>query len=1339
MAVGKIGQFVPGTSNWKTYISRLEQYFIVNKVEEEMKVPTLITLVGDETYELMMDLCSPDNPEDKTYAELVKIVKNHLHPEPSIIAERHKFRQRRQEKGESITQFMAALKNLAKTCAFKESLDDNLRDQLVSGLASDVIKQRLFSEKSLNYMKAYQLARAMEQAEYSASMVENGTQNVNFVNRSKVKEEHGSSLSRSKGQRSKAGRTRTHGQSSRRGKETAQPRVCMCCGRKNHKTRDCFYLNSNCMICGEKGHLKYVCKKARNGNKSSNYFVQNNDSNVELCSTVKELDSDSSDNLFSVFCSNAKTYKPIRLKVTVENVDLLMDVDTGSGVSLIPESIYEESFSLLPVHQSKLKLSSYNASEIKMLGYIIVNVNYKGVTKQLKLYVVPEGGPPLLGRQWLNELKINIINNEAVNQITVKLNEVTSTNKIDSNVCNNEKLLDSLIVQYKSVFDNQLGKLKNCQAKLYLKEDSVPVFCRARPLPFSMKARVENELERLCSEGILTPIDHSEWATAIVPVIKKDGQVRICGDFRISVNPNLNVHKYPIPKIEDIFASLSGGKLFSKIDLSQAYAQIELDDDSKKLVVINTHKGLYMYNRLPYGIASSPSIFQKLMDQLFGKMEGVFVFLDDILITGRNGTEHLNRLKQVFSKLQECGLKVKLDKCSFFQKSVSYLGFIIDAEGLHPSSEKTAAIAKMKIPQNKSELKSFLGLVNYYGKFLPNLSLKLKNLFALLRKNARWKWSKPCQAEFDLVKEELMSEKVLVHYNPNLPVTLACDASPYGIGAVISHVFPNGLSRPIAHASRTLSEAERNYAQIDREALAIIFGVKKFHQYLFGRNFTLITDNKPLMQILDSKKGIPQLAASRLQRWSILLSAYQYDIKCVKSEKNTNADTLSRLPMLYKAKEKIDLGHILYIEESLPITYKTISSETRKDKILNKVFDYTMNGWPNDPDKCEFELKPYWNRKSELHIEQGCILWGFRVIVPEKLRKAILNEIHSSHFGIVKSKSIVRSFCYWPQIDKDITLMCNSCSACKLVTSHPPKTILQPWPQASKPWERLHADFLGPLYGQKYFAITDAFTKWPEIFKIKHNDARTTINCLRSLFARFGIPDYLVTDNGPPFRSSEFEKFLIANGVKHLYSPPYHPPSNGAAENCVKNFKLAIKKAHCENTDLNLAMYRYLFDYRNTQHTTTGSSPAFLMFGRELKSRLHLMKPDLKKFVNNKIQKQIDNHKGNYSKQFDIGAPVYIRDYRHSQESSWIPGKIENKLGNVIYDVKLGEDKVVRRHSNQIISRQSLAYPTSDESVPNVDKEITVNQEPNDLHKQDEPSVSGAVEPRYNLRPRVKE
>ena len=345
---------------------------------------------------------------------------------------------------------------------------------------------------------------------------------------------------------------------------------------------------------------------------------------------------------------------------------------------------------------------------------------------------------------------------------------------------------------------------------------------------------MEQELEKLQHMGIISPVQFSQWAAPIVPVLKQNGEVRICGDYKVTVNQACTVDSYPLPRVDELLANLAGGQYFSKLDLSQAYLQLPLDESSKEYLTVNTHKGLYRYNRLPFGVSSAPSIFQRTIENLLQGIKGVSVYIDDILLTGSTLHEHLQILDAVLQKLRNSGLRLNRKKCFFLRHQIEYLGHVIDKDGIRPTTEKVRAIQEARTPQNFSELRSFFGIINYYHQFLPNLSTTLAPLYRLLQKDVKWTWEQEQEEAFKAAKEALQDDLLLVHYDETKPLILACDASQYGLGAVLSHTMEDGTERPVAYASRTLTPAEKNYSQLEREGLAIIFGIKKFHNYLYG-------------------------------------------------------------------------------------------------------------------------------------------------------------------------------------------------------------------------------------------------------------------------------------------------------------------------------------------------------------------------------------------------------------------------------------------------------------------------------------------------------------------------
>ncbi|CAK1597918.1 unnamed protein product [Parnassius mnemosyne] len=869
----------------------------------------------------------------------------------------------------------------------------------------------------------------------------------------------------------------------------------------------------------------------------------------------------------------------------------------------------------------------YNGHKIDPLGYITVETSYNNSTKLIKYFVVKNGGPPILGRDFMTAF--NFV-------ITTKLNYIR-----------NDSELHKLLNKYSALWRDELGAFNNFKVSLQLKANAVPKFFKPRTVPFALRDKVEQELNRLVHLGILVPINYSQYATPIVPVLKDNGQVKIAGDFSITLNKDLIIEKYPLPRIEEVFAKIGGGEHYSKIDLKNAYNQFVLDDASQELTAINTHKGLFKYTRLVYGLSSGPAIFQRSMETLLSGIDGVSIWLDDICVTGLDRNSHMQRLSKVLDRLCKAGLRLQKDKCQFFRESVRYLGYVISKTGLRTCPDKVRAILSAPEPNNVTEVKRFLGVVNYYRNFIPNASSVLSPLHELLRKDAKWEWGKRQRQSVAAIRRELASERVLAHFEPAAQLVLAVDAGPTGLGAVLSQRAEDGIERPLAYASRSLTSSKRNYSQIQKEATAIIFGVRRFHQYLYGREdpFILKTDHRPLVSIFNPKTGIPVTTALRLQRYSVILSAYNYVVQYVSSGNNIVADYFSRAPVkcVNESSNDIDTNDIdthyavRFLDASSPATSaRDVAQTTERDRTIKTVLRYMQHGWPRKL-KCK-SILPYFHCKSDLQYENGCLFRGHRIVIPLGLRDRMLRELRDSHLGITKTKCNARSRMWWPGIDRDIERWIGSCATCASVRAAPPRDPPAPWPPSTAPWQRVHIDYM--TVGQRvYLVIVDSYSKWIEcLFMHNGTSSNALITKLKGVFSNFGIPNVLVSDNDVKINSLEFQTFSSSNGIKYMTSPIYHPPSNGQAENSVRTCKKMLKCILIDNLPLHKVhdmLLGYLFNYRNTVHCTTGETPAKLMFGRNLRSRLDLILP-------------LKNHNSNSltaagKRSFEIGDIVWTR------------------------------------------------------------------------------------------------
>ena len=1027
--IGSIDSYNEAEEDFDSYCSRISMYFLANDIKDEKKVAAFFTLAGPKVFGLARDLLSPQKPEESTYKKVIETLQKHYKPKPVLIYERFKFYSRSQKSGESVNDFVAALKALAHTCEFGATLSEMLRDRFVMGLANNQVQQVLLSESDLTFEKAVSMATAREAASKDVQAMASGS--VNHIPRSSL----GPKKTFTSGSKSHPTGTGNAKPSNVNVKANTPKTPCTGCG-KLHWKRDCPFKEAICHECKQKGHIKKMCFQAKSKQSSQKAPSK---SNINFSTEGNPSNKSASDPCYDyVYSVNAVRDKPIILDVMLDTVCVPMEVDTGAACTLISRGQYEQ---LWPVASerpvlcpSSVSLKVYGGATLKVAGEIDVSAKLENGAEMssARIVVVNGEGPCLLGRDLIKGL--GVLGN--IHNVSTDANSVKE--------------------EFPDLFLDGLGCYKGRQFAIEVDPSVPPKFCKARTVPYTLRAKVDQELDRLQKEGIISPVTNSPWAAAVVPVVKPNNKLRLCGDYKLTVNRAARLDTYPIPTLDDLFSGLAQGKVFSKLDMSQAYAQLCLDEDSKKYTVINTHRGLFQYNRLSFGISAAPGIFQRAMEELLKDIPGVLCYLDDILITGATEAEHKQRLRQVLTALQSAGLRLSIEKCTIGVPSVSYLGYMIDKEGIHPTKEKVQAIAEAPAPTNITQLRAFLGLLNFYRRFLPQASSMLEPLNRLLKAKTPWVWGQEQELAFLECKKTLVNSSALVHFDPKLPLVVVADSSSYGIGAVLCHLI-EGVERPIYFASRTLTSAERNYAQLEKEALAIVFALRKFHYYLWGQSgFTIVTDHKPLLGIFSPEKSIPPMSSGRIQRWSLLLQAYQFTLCHRSGALLGTADALSRLPLMSATDSTpvpADWTNLISFLESSPVTSADIKEHTRKDPTLAKVLRFCELGWTTTTKTLkDSELTPYIRRRDELSLQGGCILWGSRVVVPPKLRSNLLKELHTGHSGSTRMKELARSYLWWPNLDRDLEELANSCPECLSLRAMPSKAELHPWEWPTHPW-----------------------------------------------------------------------------------------------------------------------------------------------------------------------------------------------------------------------------------------------------------------------------------------------
>ena len=750
-----------------------------------------------------------------------------------------------------------------------------------------------------------------------------------------------------------------------------------------------------------------------------------------------------------------------------------MLVDSGASTNIIDQEVWES------LKSKKIKCVSRKCNKqlfaygsetpMKTLGSFNTTVAVGDRCTQSEFIVIDGKGHPLLGRNTATELGIL--------QIGVQSKFVNSV-KVDK-----EKICE----RYSECF-NGIGKLTNYQLKLNIDPTVQPIAQQQYRLPFSLREKVSSKLKDLEEKDIIEKVEGpTPWISPVICVPKPDGDIRLCVGMR-RANAAIVRERHPIPTVEEVLQEMDNSKIFSKLDLRWGYHQIELEKSSRAITTFVTHEGLYRYKRLMFGISSAPEKYQQIVQQVVQDIPGVRNISDDIIVHGSTQEEHDRRLIQVLDRIKERGLTLNKQKCKFNMTELEFMGHVLTPHGIQPADQKIKAVLNARQPENPTEVRSFLGLVQFNSRYIQNMATVSEPLRQLTRKGVTFKWGPSQEKAFTELKKRLVDSETLGYFQRDAKTKIICDASPIGLGAVLVQT-QKGVDRVISYARVSLTETEKRYSQTEKEALAIVWACEKFHLYLYGIEFELITDHKPLTFIY-SEKSKP---SARIQRWVLRLQPYMFKV-VYKPGKENVADSLSRL--VKRTEEtalRKDVGDMFVkfvATQDVPsaITMKEIEKMSADDLELGELRDCIENDqWKNNIISVQYQAV-----KNELCVIGKVVLRGSRVIPPVDLRPKLIVLAHEGHLGIVLTKQRLRSTLWWPGMDKDVERFVRSCHGCQLVAKPSNPEPLQPTKLPDGPWQDVAIDLLGPLpSGESILVVVDYYSRYFELGILKS----TTSSC----------------------------------------------------------------------------------------------------------------------------------------------------------------------------------------------------------------------------------------------------
>lgn len=1238
--------------SWLEWKQRYEWYALAAKLNLEaqpVQVAVFMSAIGAEHVKIFETLGLTD-AQKLDYTQVMNAFDARYKERNVLTYERYIFNSIKQQEGETFESFYSELLSKVRTCQYGSLEKSLILDRIVIGVRDNNIRKQLLKDAAATLETAVALCRAHELAsEQTANITTRDEGNKPATKEAEIN-------------RIKQGKTRWKGSQDNEKRTAIQggnnDKNCGYCGRRHNKG-NCPAYGKECSKCGRSNHFANVCKT------SSKNRQQSNDKTVNAINEDSDSSSITDFTVYSIANKNEKSRDKWFVSLMLDGTNVKFRMDSGADANVLPVKYLNNPRRQLKQSVIKL-LKGYAGGASKVIGEAKLQCCYRDRKKQITFQVVNEDKIPILSGDACEDLGLL----KLINQLVVT--EETLKNRINR-------------------MSQGLGCVKNYPYDLKVRKDIQFPIRPPRRIPLAVREEAKAYLKKMEDMGVIKPVREPTPIVSDLVVVRQNGKIRPVID-PTDLNSILLRQHHPLQTLDDIAPRFHGSKYFSKLDCKSSFWQIPLTERSMLYTTFNTPWGRYCYTRMPMGISSASEVFQQIVEEILKGIPKVEDSVDDIIIHGADKDEVIQRTNTVLARLEKEDIRLSAEKCKIAQTSVKFLGHIISGDGISVDPDRVEAISNMKEPTNTTELRRLLGVFTYINKFISHYQEITYPLRQLLSADVCWVWENEHKEAFKTLQKALTTVPVLRFFEPGKPIVLSVDASSYATGAVLLQD-----KMPIAYASKALTPTQQSYAQIEKEALAILMGCHRFHQFLAGREFIVESDHKPLETIM--RKPLMK-APPRLQRILLRIQPYAPKVTYKKGKELHMADYLSRDvqgPMM-EDDRTIDIFYAIPIREE---SKERIINEINDDETMKQLKTIILTGWPCEINNVPKAIREFWTFRDELSTHDNIIVKGQQMLIPRKMQETVMKQIHHGHLGINSCLRRARDSVFWPGMTAQINKMVEECEICQSRQKDNAKTPLATKETASRPWQFVASDLF--FYQRKpYILIVDEYSGFIDIHKLDTETSHDAINACKRCFAMHGIPEIFLSDNGTQYSSQAFKKFAANWNFKHITSSPHYPQSNGLAEKSVQTIKNLMKKCAADNTDFHMA----LLNLRNVPRNDDLGSPVQRLFNRRTRSMVPMCKSKLEPTRQNpnasrelqslrEVQKFYADKGTIGLRPLEIGQQVRLR----KGPRDWVQGRVEEKVGNS-YIIKSGE-KAYRRNRVLLAPTKATLQPYSNQEVEN--------------------------------------